>query len=77
MFILVNTIPLGLSFFRHLWTICLQLFKLLCLARDHLQGFNSRNAHMVNIIEFDIICVKRHMQRYFSHVGDGTDVQAD
>ena len=28
-------------------------------------------------IEFEFIGVLRHMQRYFSHICDGTDVQAD
>ena len=27
--------------------------------------------------EFEFIGVLRHMQRYFSHICDGTDVQAD
>ena len=41
------TIPFGFSLFWHFWVISLQLFKLLCLANDHWQGFSSRNAHMV------------------------------
>ena len=28
-------------------------------------------------VEFEFIVVLRHMQRYFSHICDGTDVQAD
>ena len=28
-------------------------------------------------IEFEFFGVLRHMQRYFSHICDGTDVQAD
>ena len=29
------------------------------------------------MFEFEFIGVLRHMQRYFSHICDGTDVQAD
>ena len=44
------TIPLGLSFFRHFWDIIFQPFQLLSLAKDHWRGFNTRNVHMVHIV---------------------------
>ena len=44
------TIPFDLSFFRHFWVIVFQLFHLLSLAKDHWRGFNTRNAHMVHIV---------------------------
>ena len=31
----------------------------------------------MSLSEFEYIGVLRHMQRYFSHICDGTDVQAD
>ena len=39
-------------------------FKLLCLAKDHLRGFSTRNAHMVHIVEFNLF-LKRciHLRR--------------
>ena len=36
--------------FSHFWIIFLQLFKPLCLAKDHWYGFSTRNAHMVHIV---------------------------
>ena len=44
------TIPFGFSFFRHFWDIIFQPFQLLPLAKDHWRGFNTRNAHMVHIV---------------------------
>ena len=44
------TIPFGFSFFRHFWDIIFQPFQLLSLAKDHWRGFNTRNAHMVHIV---------------------------
>ena len=44
------TIPLGFSFFRHFWGIIFQPFQLLSLAKVHWRGFNTRNAHMVHIV---------------------------
>ena len=43
-------IPFGFSFFRHFWDIIFQPFQLLSLAKDHWRGFNTRNAHMVHIV---------------------------
>ena len=44
------SIPSGFSLFRHLLGITFQLFKQLCLAKDHWRGFSTRNAHMVHIV---------------------------
>ena len=33
--------------------------------------------HKYECTEFEFIGVLRHMQQYFSHICDGTDVQAD
>ena len=30
-----------------------------------------------SFVEFEFICVLRHMERYFSYIFDGTDMQAD
>ena len=43
------TIPFGLSFFWHFGGIIFQLFQLLSLAKDQWRGFNTRNAHMVQL----------------------------
>ena len=34
-------------------------------------------SHLNVFLSFEFIDVLRHMQRYFSHICDGTDVQAD
>ena len=44
------TTPFGFSFFRHFWDINFQPFQLLSFAKDHWRGFNTRNAHMVHIV---------------------------
>ena len=44
------TIHFGFSFFRHFWDIIFSPFQLLSLAKDHWRGFNTRNAHMVHIV---------------------------
>ena len=46
------TIPFGFSFFRHFWDIIFQPFQLPSLAKDHWRGFNTRNAHMVHIVNY-------------------------
>ena len=38
---------------------------------------NQSSAHLSSVSVSECIGVLRHMQRYFSHVWDGTDVQAD
>ena len=43
------TTPFGFSLFWHFCNITFQLFKLLCLAKDHWWGLSTRNAHMVHI----------------------------
>ena len=43
------TIPFGFSLFWHFLVISFKLFNT-SLAKDHLRGFNTRNAHMVHII---------------------------
>ena len=40
-------------------------------------AISSNVATNPNIVEFEFIGVLRHMQRYFSHICDATDVQAD
>ena len=47
---LLHGIPIGFSFFWYFYDISFQLFKLLCLAKDHWWGFSTRNAHMVHIV---------------------------
>ena len=42
------TIPFGFSLFWHFSGINFQLWKLLCLTKDHWRGFSTRNAHMVH-----------------------------
>ena len=34
----------------HFWDIIFQPFQLLSLAKDHWRGFNTRNAHLVYIV---------------------------
>ena len=46
------TIPFGFILFMALLGITFQLFKLLCLAKDHWRGFGTRNAHMVHIVDY-------------------------
>ena len=40
-------------------------------------AISSNVATNPNVVEFEFIGVLRHMQRYFSHICDATDVQAD
>ena len=47
---LLHGIPFGFSFFWYVCDISFQLFKLLCLAKNHLWEFCTRNAHMVHIV---------------------------
>ena len=47
---LLHGIPFGFSFFWCFYDISFQLFKLLCLAKNHWWGFCARNAHMVHIV---------------------------
>ena len=42
--------PYGFSLFRHFWGITLQLFKLLCLVKDHWGRFSTRKTQMVHIV---------------------------
>ena len=44
------TIPYGFSLIRHFWGIVFHLLNLLCLAKDHLRGFSTRNAHIFHIV---------------------------
>ena len=43
-------LPFWLQLVMALWGITFQRLKLLCLAKDHWQGFSTRNAHMVHIV---------------------------
>ena len=47
---LLHGIPFGFNFFWYFCDISFQLFKLLCLAKNHWWGFCTRNAHMVHIV---------------------------
>ena len=47
---LLHGIPFGFSFFWYFCDISFQLFKLLCLAKNHWWGFCTRNAYMVHIV---------------------------
>ena len=47
---LLHGIPLGFIFFWYFCDISFQLFKLLCLAKNHCWGFCTRNAQMVHIV---------------------------
>ena len=47
---LLHGIPFGLSFFWYFCDISFQLFKLLCLAKNHWWVFCTQNAHMVHIV---------------------------
>ena len=47
---LLHGIPFGFSFFWYFCDISFQLFKLLCLAKNHWWRFCNRNAHMVHIV---------------------------
>ena len=51
--------------FDFIFTVLYSMFLVACVSHIPL-GF-----------EFEFIGVLRHMQRYFSHICDGTDVQAD
>ena len=45
-------------------------FQMSCLTAQRFVPYND-------VLEFEFIGVLRHMQRYFSNICDGTDVQAD
>ena len=40
-------------------------------------GMFAEDRRTIIWVEFEFIGVLRHMERYFSHICDGTDVQAD
>ena len=48
--IFVKENPTITSLFWHFWNITFQILKLLCLAKDHLWGFSTRNTRMVHIV---------------------------
>ena len=48
-----------------------------CFNFQKLQICQRTVATNPNVVEFEFIGVLRHMQRYFSHICDAIDVQAD
>ena len=42
-----------------------------------LDSFPTELRRVICSVGFKFIGILRHMQRYFSHISDGTDVQAD